>query len=89
MKDKNFDRTKFVWIKDYARINDGGIDVVLFHYPIAVWDKQHRGSIHLYGHIHDNAKTNHPLTMELNRAYNVGVNINGYEPKTLNELLNR
>ncbi|MCL2797624.1 MAG: hydrolase, partial [Firmicutes bacterium] len=52
--DKNFDKRNFVWIKDYYSLADGGKSVVLFHFPIAVWDKQHHGSLHLYGHIHSN-----------------------------------
>jgi len=29
---------KFGWIRDYAMIKDDNQKVVLFHYPIAVWD---------------------------------------------------
>lgn len=27
-------------------------DVVMFHYPIAEWDKMHHGAIHFHGHVH-------------------------------------
>ena len=43
----------FEWIKDYAVIDDGGRKVVLCHYPIAHWDGQYKGAVHLYGHIHN------------------------------------
>ena len=42
------------WVKDYAVIKDGESEVVLFHYPTASWYDQFRGSVHLYGHVHDN-----------------------------------
>lgn len=53
-------------IRDYRRISIDNIDVVMFHYPIAEWDKVHRGSFHLYGHVHGN------LTLP-GRAMDVGI----------------
>jgi len=59
----------------------------MFHYPIAVWDRQHYGSIHLYGHVHANIGNYHPLHLKLKNAYNVGVDVCHFEPKTLAELM--
>ena len=87
LKDKDFDRSKFEWIREYSTIKDNKRKIVLFHYPIAVWDCQHHDSIHLYGHIHSNTGTHHPLNFELNNAYNVGVDVCDFEPKTLEELV--
>jgi calcineurin-like phosphoesterase family protein len=69
---------------DYLKIRDGDREVVLFHYPIEEWDGFYRGSYHLYGHVHNS--TNNPLKPIKNR-YNVGVDVNNFEPKTLNELI--
>lgn len=87
LKDKNFDKTKFEWIKEYETIKDNDKIVCMFHYPIAVWDRQHYGSIHLYGHIHTKASIQHPLVLQLENAYNVGCDVNDFEPKTLDELI--
>ena len=87
VRGKQFDPTVVEWIKDYATIIDGDKVVVLFHYPIAVWDRQHYGSIHLYGHVHANTKDHHPLLFKLGNAYNVGVDVCDFEPKTLDELI--
>ena len=87
LQDKNFDRSLFEWIRDYAKIKDNGEKLILFHYPIAVWDCQHHGSIHLYGHVHSNTAEHHPLLFKLDNAYNVGVDVQDYEPKTLDEIL--
>lgn len=89
-KESSFDTTKFEWIRDYAKIHDDGHKVILFHYPIAVWDCKHHDSVHLYGHVHTNKTTSHPLAADLGEnAFNVGVDVNDFEPKTLSELMNR
>ena len=87
IKAKNFDKSLFEWIKDYAVIKDENDVVVLFHYPIAVWDRKHHNSIHLYGHIHSNTGEHHPLDFDLGNAFNVGVDVCDFEPKTLDELI--
>lgn len=86
----------FQGIYDLKRINDNGRIVVLCHYPLAVWDQSHRGSYHLYGHVHRNVADNgmndthtilnHP---EMKNAYNVGCMLDymHYTPKTLDEII--
>lgn len=73
------------WVRDYAEINDNGRMVVLFHYPIEDWNGQYHGSYHLFGHIHN---TNHNYKV-IDRRYNVGVDVNNFEPKTLDELIEK
>jgi calcineurin-like phosphoesterase family protein len=50
----------FTGISDYEEIYDsfGGrtYRLVLCHYPILMWNGQHKGSILLYGHTHDSAE---------------------------------
>ena len=40
-------------ISRYEEIKDGDTMVVLFHYPIPFYNGQHRGSVMLYGHVHN------------------------------------
>jgi len=89
-----FDRSQFEWVKDYAEIKDvvdgEEVCVCMFHYPIAVWNKKHHHSYHLFGHIHSNQKNNghHPLEFDLgDHAFNVGADVRDLEPKTLEELV--
>jgi calcineurin-like phosphoesterase family protein len=89
-----FDRDHFEWIRDYAEIADEvdgeGVCVCLFHYPIAVWNKKHHHSYHLFGHIHSNKADagHHPLDFDLgDHAFNVGADVRDLEPKTLQELV--
>lgn len=82
LKYKDFDRSHFEWIKDYHVIKQDKRKIVLFHYPIQRWESCHYGSIHLYGHIHSNK-----LQCQPKNAYNVGVDANDFEPKTLEDLI--
>lgn len=56
----SFDKSRFVWIKDYAEIHDNKRKVVLCHYPIMCYNGQYRldrkgntKTYMLYGHVHD------------------------------------
>ena len=51
LKQKVF-RDCFKDIHQYLEITVNKHKVVLFHYPIAEWNAMHRGSVHLYGHLH-------------------------------------
>lgn len=46
----------FIEICDYKEVVDmidgKAIKLVLSHYPILMWNGQHKGTIHLYGHVH-------------------------------------
>ena len=91
-------RAYFEWVKDYAVIEDNGTQLVLCHYPIAHWYNQYRGTVHLYGHIH-NTKDSKAFEQyaEICRkleipfeCYNVGCMMEymNYTPRTLQEIRN-
>ena len=59
LDDKNFDASRFVWIKDYAELSENKRKIVLSHYPIACYNGQYRRdefgnpkTFMLHGHIH-------------------------------------
>ena len=56
----------------YLDITYQGTKVVMFHYPIAEFDQQHRGSVHFHGHLHQNKSG-----LEYFRVRNVGFDYNG------------
>lgn len=89
LDDKEFDRSKFIWIKQYAEIKDSGKNLILFHYPIAVWDRKQYGSVHLFGHIHSNTAEHHPLAHQEPNSYNVGVDVRDFAPVSLQELIDK
>ncbi len=60
LKDRNFDHSLFVSVKEYDEMNDNGRRVVLCHYPILFYNGQYRtlpdgkpATYMLSGHIHD------------------------------------
>ncbi len=87
MKYKEFDRSKFVSIRDIMKVSDNKTKIVLCHYPIAVWESQHHGSLHFYGHIHKLGFDRFPDYAHKENSYNVGADLTGFEPVTLDEIL--
>lgn len=69
--------------------------VFLCHYPCAVWDREHDGGVHIYGHVH--SRMNNDGTMrhavldhyDMERAFNCGCMIPymDYTPRTLYEIM--
>lgn len=74
-------------------IDDGGRKVCLCHYPVMDWMEFSRGGYHIYGHIHNKTKLNDEAYVEIKKyfsnkpAFNAGVDVTGYEPVTLDEMM--
>ena len=43
--------------QEYKEIRVDNIKVCMFHFPIHEWNQCHRGSYHLFGHVHSTYKT--------------------------------
>ena len=93
LDDPKFRLGAFEWVKEYYILNYEGIEFVLFHYPILQWHKSHRGSIHLYGHVHNNADKDpdfgEKLRMLGSRAINVGVDVNDFYPVSIKRIIDQ
>lgn len=85
--DKDADLSLWYMILDYAEIKYNKHHFVMMHFPIQTWNKQHHGSIHLYGHVHSNTTTSHPMKYEIENSYNVGVDVNNYYPRNINNFI--
>jgi calcineurin-like phosphoesterase family protein len=74
---------------DHLRyLKHDGKHIFLCHYPLAEWSGYYRGSLHIYGHIHnqkESAVFDYMKNQE--RALNAGVDICQYMPVTLGELI--
>lgn len=81
----------FEWIKDYHVMSYEGYEIILFHFPILQWHKEHRGSIHLYGHVHNNGDKYPEFAEKLkvlgNKAINVGVDVNDFYPVSIRKIM--
>ena len=79
-------------ICDYLEITDT-IDnqlrkIVMSHYPMAEWNGFFRGSIHLYGHVHNNKKNaSYEIMKNIPNAYNVGADILDFTPRKLENVV--
>ena len=67
-------------VRDYAELEFGGRRLVLCHYPFRSWNDQYSGAINLHGHSHGRLK---PMP----RQFDVGVDVHGFMPVTLAQLL--
>lgn len=86
LNDTNFDDSQFEWIKDYYSFEFDNRKFVLFHYPIMEWDGYYERAIHLYGHVH-NMKTDYFKNILGINAMNVGVDMIGYRPISIEQVL--
>ena len=86
---KNYElyETDFEWIKNYYVLRFEGRSFVLFHYPIMEWDGFFRDAIHLYGHVHNSQTSSLRLAYLDGLAFNVGVDVNGFRPIGIYEIL--
>jgi calcineurin-like phosphoesterase family protein len=79
----------FKTIADYGReISVGGEMMVLCHYAHRVWNKSHRGAIHLYGHSHsglENEPNGKSIDVGIDNAFKV---LGQYRPFSHAEIMN-
>lgn len=88
----------FQGVYDYKVIADGDKTVVMSHYPIMFYQSQHRGSVMLYGHVHntreeklfqDACKHIADTTDIPMNCHNVGAMLWDYKPVTLQQILEK
>ena len=89
LKNKNF-RDLFVDIRDIMTIHDNDKTIVLCHYPMIEWDGYFRGTYHFYGHVHNNHDNQaNKIMSNIDNAYNIGVDILGFMPRTADEIIKK
>lgn len=74
-------------------IEDNGRKVCICHYPLMDWMEFSREGYHVYGHIHNKTKLNGHAYVQIKEyfsdkpAFNASVDVTGYEPVTLDEMI--
>jgi calcineurin-like phosphoesterase family protein len=77
----------FESVQTMKEIDFGGTPATLCHYPMLSYPQARRGYM-IYGHIHNNTGDDYwPLIMRRPRLLNAGVDVNGFEPVTFEELV--
>ena len=84
-RDKIAGETKIKICSRNSIYQDGNI--VMCHYPIMDWNGRDNGIIHLYGHVHNKNITGMKEYFADKLAFNVCMDVNDFEPKTLEELI--
>jgi len=74
-------------VEKMQHVVDGGRHICLCHFPLAEWNGSHRGSWHIYGHIHAGRTETYSFMKAKEKALNAGCMINNYAPVTLEELI--
>lgn len=70
------------------KIEDNGKSVVLCHYPLLSYENSIYGGYQVFGHIHNNPNDlAYTLQNQLPNSLHAGVDVNCFEPKTLDELI--
>ena len=67
-------------VQSYTEITTDGVSLVLCHYPLRSWRGMGKGWLNLHGHSHGRIKPKP-------RQYDVGVDVWGFRPVTLTEIL--
>lgn len=73
----------FEWCRNYYELRHNGDKFILFHYPIFEWNKMHRGSYHLFGHVHGSTPGRGGRSMD------VGVDCHDFYPIHIDEVVDR
>ena len=70
-----------------AIISDGAHAITLCHYPLLSWEHAKK-SFMIHGHIHANTDMDFwPLLLARDNVLNAGVDLNGFQPVSFDELL--
>ncbi len=87
------DSGAFVSIDFIRVIEDNERKVCICHYPLMDWMEFNRGGYHVYGHVHNKTPNNGVAYAQIKAyysdkpAYNAGVDVTGYVPVTLDEMI--
>ena len=78
----------FATVERYAEISDGQHRMTLCHYPLMSWNRMSKGSYMIHGHIHNSRDAFYfPLIRQMPNLLNASVEVNGYRPVKMNELI--
>lgn len=77
----------FKTVNSLLEISFDSFQAILCHYPLVTW-KHPKDTYMIHGHIHNDTDSEYWQFLRSNpRILNAGVEINGYEPVTLEELI--
>jgi calcineurin-like phosphoesterase family protein len=79
-------RRIFTSAEHYQEISIDKQTIILFHYPITVWDKAHHNSWHLFGHSHGNHTKWREEHMPNSLSFDIGVDCHDFKPLSFEQI---
>ena len=77
----------FESVQTFTEVNIDGRQLTLCHYPMLSYPHVRNGYM-VYGHIHNNVRDDYwPLIARRTRMLNAGVDVNNFEPVTIDEMI--
>lgn len=73
----------FESVTDFLEIDDGAYHITLCHYPLVYI----QGGYMIHGHLHNAKKKGYQILTQLPRNLNAGVDVNGFYPVMLEQLI--
>ncbi|RRD93266.1 hydrolase [Clostridiales bacterium COT073_COT-073] len=80
-------QTYFESIHHMISVKDDNREVILFHYPMLEWKGYFRGSLHVFGHIHQSSHASYIHICQQPNMLNAGASVIDYQPASLQELI--
>ena len=77
----------FQSIHHMLSVRDENRELILCHYPLLEWRGYFRGSLHIFGHIHEACHAMYEHICRQPNMLNAGASVIGYQPATLPELI--
>lgn len=77
----------FTSIHHILNVKDENREVILCHYPMLEWKGYYRGSLHVFGHIHESKQPIYAHICKEPNMLNAGASIINYQPASLQELI--
>ena len=78
----------FESVNSLLTMKDNGRLITLCHYPMMTWPDSRHDSFMVYGHIHNSIGAGFwPLIRDNPHMLNAGVDVNGFYPVTLDEMI--
>lgn len=69
-------------------VKEKGLFMTLCHYPMMTWQGTSQGGLMIFGHIHNNTNAAYwPLIKASPQMLNAGVDVNDFQPVTLEEMI--
>ncbi|QTQ08574.1 hydrolase [Macrococcoides canis] len=84
LKKEKFNKNHFKEINHIIEFHYASYHFFLCHYPVIDWNRKRYGSIHLYGHVHENNEHQNVLGPQ---TYNVSVENIDYTPISIDTVI--